>query len=108
MELHGNITTFGERYGLGSKAAYRLQLCAEELIYEMFKCTDSEIDTELSIEYSESEKCIRLNIDAKGKEYNPFTLSEDDEPMGVMIVKRTAQNYSHSYENGTNKISIQI
>ena len=108
MELHGNITTFGERYGLGSKAAYRLQLCAEELIYEMFKCAEDEIDTELSIEYSESEKCIQLNINAKGKEYNPFTLEDDDEPMGVMIVKRTAQNYSHSYENGTNKISIQI
>jgi polar amino acid transport system ATP-binding protein len=108
MELHGNIRTFGERYGLGTKAAYRLQLCAEELIYEMFKCADSEIDTDLSIEYSESEKCIRLNIDAKGKEYNPFTLSDDDEPMGVMIVKRTSQNYSHSYISGTNKISIEI
>ena len=51
MELHGNITTFGERYGLGSKAAYRLQLCAEELIYEMFKCAEDVIDTELGIEY---------------------------------------------------------
>ena len=108
MELHGNITTFGERYGLGLKPTYRLKLCAEELIYEMFKCAEDEIDTDLSIEYSESEKCIRLNIDAKGREYNPFTLSEDDEPMGVMIVKRTSRNYSHSYENGTNKISIEI
>ena len=48
------------------------------------------------------------SVDAKGKEYNPFTLEYDDEPMGVMIVKRTSQKYSHSYENGTNKISIEI
>ena len=108
MELHGSITTFSERYGLGTKAAYRLQLCAEELIYEMMKCAGDVIDAELGIEYSESEKCIRLTLNAKGAAYNPFTLAEDDEPMGVMIVKRTAKKYSHAYANGVNKISVEI
>ena len=108
MELHGNITTFGERYGLGSKPTYRLQLCAEELVYEMLKCAEDQVDIGLGIEYSESEKCTRLTINAVGSEYNPFALPEDDEPMGVMIVKRTAKNYEHTYLDGVNKISIEI
>lgn len=108
MELHGKIRTFGERYGIEEKPVYRLQLCAEEMIYEMFNCCDENIDMELNIEYSESEKCINLELNVSGSLYNPFSLSDEDEPMGVLIVKKTAKSYTHTYTNGINQIHIAL
>ena len=35
MQLQGNICSFASRYGLDAKKTNRLQLCTEELIYEM-------------------------------------------------------------------------
>ena len=46
MQLQGNIRSFAHRYGLDDKKAYRLQLCTEELVYEMLggEKPDAEVD----------------------------------------------------------------
>ena len=108
MELQGSIYNFAERYGLGSKIAFRLQLCTEELIYEMLEHCDDGIGIDLAIEYSEAEKGILLSLSSAGRPYDPFAKDMDEDALGVTIVKRTARRYTHSCNDGRNVIRIEM
>ena len=108
MELQGSIYSFAERYGLGRKTAYRLQLCTEELICEMLAHCEDEVDLDLSIEYSEAEKRIRLCCKSAGRKYNPFAGDADSDPLGIVIIKRTAAAHFHCYDDGRNVIMIEM
>ncbi|MBQ8506934.1 MAG: ATP-binding cassette domain-containing protein [Clostridia bacterium] len=108
MELQGSIYSFAERYGLGSKTAYRLQLCTEELVYEMIAHAEENISMDIAIEYSEAEKEIRISCRCVGEAFNPFAGSADDDSLGVTIIRYTAKNYTHSYEDGANVLRIEM
>lgn len=111
MRIRGGILAFAEKYGISGKAGYRLQLCAEELIYEMIgSCyeKDSSIDLNLSIEYSESAKDVVLFFDCGGRSYNPFSAPDDENHMGVTIIRRSATQYQHDYDSGRNRILVRL
>jgi hypothetical protein len=63
MHLHGCIRLFAERYSLPAKYANRLQLCTEELIYELFRSCGEDIDLNVEITYGELTKSITLCCD---------------------------------------------
>lgn len=112
MQLQGGIQRFAEKYGMGDKFAHRLQLCAEELIYEMLSGAIDEGETvimEVNISYSEADKSILLELTCAGREYNPFSLSKDDEThLGVTILRNVAREISCTYNDGINQISIKL
>lgn len=110
MKLHGGIQTFGEKYGVSQKYINRLQLCTEELIYEMLSgADDNKISVTVNISYSEMDKSIILELLAKGMEYNPFHLPEDDEAhLGITILNNMAKKINVFYENETNIIRITL
>ena len=105
LAMQGGIHDFGEKYGLSSKLVYRLELCCEELVYEM----------NIEISYSEADGSTLIDLTSAGKKFNPFDLPDDelldDSHMGIMILKKVSKgniNYSFSESEGLNKIEIKL
>ncbi len=112
MQLHGGIRLFAEKYGIDTKFANRLQLCTEELVYEMLEGAVPQtmaVDMELNISYSELDKSIFLQLNCVGNAYNLFDeTTEEGAHLGVTILKNVAQEYTHCYQNGVNIIKIKL
>lgn len=112
MLLQGGIWSFAGKYGIGDKFARRLQLCAEELIYEMLSgavTEDEAVNLDVNISYSEVDKSILLELTCAGREYDPFLVPEDDEAhLGITILRNVAQEISCTYHDGINQISIKL
>ena len=111
LEMQGKIRAFTEKYGLSSSLAYRLELCCEELIYEIISGCYSDgvnVDIDLGISYSEADGSTVMEFSYKGKEFNPFALPDDDDiHLGVIMLKKIAQGrIKHEYSEGINRISI--
>lgn len=112
LEMQGKIRIFAEKYGLGARLAYRLELCSEELIYEMINaCYDDgdNVNIDISISYSEADGSTVIDISCEGYEFNPFELDDDDDVhLGVMMLKNTAGNITYEYSDGVNRINIVL
>lgn len=112
MQLQGGIQRFAEKYGIGDKFAYRLQLCAEELIYEMLSGAVAEgavVNLDVNISYSEADKSILLELICTGREYDPFLAPEDDEAhLGVTILRNVAREICCACHDGINQIIVKL
>ena len=118
MELQGGIRLFAEKYGMPQKLAYRLELCCEELIYELINgCYNKEepINIEVAISHSEADGSTILNINSRGRKFNPFEdidISEDiddDAHLGITILKKAAgDRLSYKFEDGLNQIEASF
>ncbi len=109
MALQGGIQNFGEKYGLDQKQIYRLQICSEELIYEMLGgcySKDEEVDINLDISYSEAKGITELSITSGGKEFDPF--KQDDDGLGITILKTMAKDINYLWEGNKNHIKIEL
>lgn len=108
MELHGGIQIFGEKYGLDFARIYRLQICAEEMIYEMLErgCEKDRIEMRLDIRYSDAagEACFKLRC--RGQEYNP--LEQEEAGLGITILKAVAKDLTYGYADGYNRIEGRL
>ena len=130
LEMQGGIHLFAEKYGLSSKLAYRLQLCCEELVYEMLAGCYGDagalpagatgrlpawnaepVDIVIDVSYPESAGSTIISVSGGGKEFNPFhTLGEDEENvhLGITMLKKIAQKIEYRYLDGKNRIEITL
>ena len=109
MQLQGEIRSFTGRYGLDDKKAYRLQLCTEELIYEMLRNVQQDIDIQIQISFDERDKCTVIELRSKGDKYNPFEAETEDEVhLGVTILKNTAKKVDYRFDNHNNYLNIEL
>ena len=108
MELQGGIQIFGEKYGMDHTHVYRLQICAEELIYEMLHSVpeDAEVRMHLDIRYSDSAKKTQFYLSSAGEKYNPF--EQDEDGLGITILKSVAENLKYSHSDGKNQMEGQL
>ena len=109
MEMQGGIQMFAEKYGLNARRTNRLQLCCEELIYDMFDnaCEGDAIKISLDVTYAESDNSVEIKFTCAGKQHNPLDKDFDEfdeDNLGAAILHNLAQNYSHEYSDGINKI----
>ena len=110
LEMQGGIRNFAEKYGLGTRLAYRLELCSDELIHEMIAGCYAEhepVKIDLDISYSEADGVTVINLTSGGKEFNPFTVDDDDVHLGVSMLKNTAKNITHTFD-GRNRLEITL
>ena len=114
MKLQGGIQTFAEKYGLTPRRTNRLQLCCEELIYEMLAnaCAGDAVQISLDVTYSEADSGIEIKFICAGKSYNPLDKAIDaeldEENLGATILRNLAKNYSHDYSGGVNQINFRL
>lgn len=109
MQLQGGIQNFGEKYGLDQKRTYRLQMCCEELIYELLdRCYPNQeaVSMSLSISHAELDGTTQIDVECGGARYNPFEQNEDS--LGVMILKNTSRQLDYHYANDRNRINIKL
>lgn len=109
MVLQGGIQTFGEKYGLTAKEIYRLQICCEELIYEMLEHSypnESHVELSLNISYAETDGSRKIEFTCGGAAYNPF--AQDDEGLSVTILKNMSKEINYDYINGQNLFKITL
>jgi len=109
MALQGGIQTFGEKYGLNGWYIHRLQICCEELVYEMLNhCFPGKDppDMNLNVAYAEADKAVEIELICGGEAHNPFEQPDDD--LGVTIVKKMARRIDCVRENGMNRITIVL
>ena len=112
-KMQGGIMTFAEKYGLNARRTNRLQLCCEELIYEMLDnaCEDDAVKITLDVTYAEIDNSVEIKFTCAGKSYNPLDkdLDEvDEENLGATILNNLAQNYQHAYDGGINTITFSL
>lgn len=111
MQLQGSIRSFASRYGLAAKKTNRLQLCTEELIYEMLNCrqADDVPDIQIQISFDERDKCTIIELRSRGKKYDPFEAeSDDDIHLGVTILKNTAKRIDYRFDGENNCFEIEL
>ena len=109
MELQGAIQLFGEKYGLDRNHIYRLQICCEELIYEMLAhCyEDAEpVELHLDIDYAELDRTAEIELVCGGSCYDPFAQAEDG--LGVTILKHMGRSLTHAFAHGSNRIRVRM
>ena len=110
MQLLGGIQSFGEKYGLEQKRIFRLQLCCEELIYELLEhCYPNreDVDLKLLVSHAEIDGTTQIDIDCGGAAYNPFEQAEED-GLGVTILKNMAGRLEYRWENDRNIFDIAL
>jgi len=109
MQLHGGIQNFGEKYGLSKAHSNRLQMCCEELVYELLThCFPSseKVDMRLEVSYAEANQCTQIVLESGGAEYNPFI--QDDDGLGVTILKKMSKTIDYQRKDQLNRIEIAI
>lgn len=112
-KLQGGIQTFAEKYGLSARRTNRLQLCCEELIYEMLNnaCAD-DVKISLDVTYSETDDDVTISFTCAGKPYNPldknFTEEVDEDNLGATILHNLAKNFTHEHDGKVNRISFTL
>ncbi|MBR5338149.1 MAG: amino acid ABC transporter ATP-binding protein [Lachnospiraceae bacterium] len=109
MNMQGGIQVFGEKYGLNQRQIHRLQICCEELIFEMMEnCypgTDK-VDIHIEVTYAELDKTEKIFFSCGGKKHDPFDAA--DPGLGVTILNKVAKHISHRYEKGINLVEITL
>ena len=109
MVLHGGIQTFGEKYGLDNKRINRLEICCEELVYELLaNCYPGreDVDLNLSVSHAVLDDTTQIDISCGGIPYNPF--EQEDDSLGVTILKNMAEKLDYHCTDGRNRISIKL
>ena len=109
MRLHGGIQTFGEKYGLDVRRIYCLQICCEELVYEMLAhCYPGggSVKMQLEISYAEADKSSEIMLSCGGNAYDPF--SQEDDGLGVTILKKIGKQTLYRRENDRNMITVVL
>ena len=112
MKMQGGIQTFAEKYGLSTRRTNRLQLCCEELIYEMIEhaCAGENIlHITIDVTYSEVDSGVEIEFTCAGSSHNPLDKDFDkldEEHLGATILRGLAKNYSHEYDGGINRIKF--
>jgi len=109
MVLQGGIQTFGEKYGLDNKCINRLNICCEELVYELLAhCYPDreEVDMKLDVSYAEADRSTRIALTCGGTAYDPFSQTEDG--LGVTILKNMSKQLEYRYTDNRNKINITL
>lgn len=115
IEMQSKIENFAEKYGLNRKYIGKLQLCCEEIVYTMMSgCYDQDDKIYISIDitYTETSGTSQLDLICTGENYNPFDLEDNDENfetnISVNILKKNSKSFSHVYEDGFNKIELEL
>ncbi len=83
-----------------------------EFFQESFAETDN-VDIVFDIVYAQAQDIIRIEIQSGGREYDPFRAESESDGgdlahVGVTIVKKRSKQYAYAFEEGKNKIQIEL
>ena len=116
IQLQGSIQKFADKYGLSRHNAYRLQICVEELVYEMLfgSCMYAEsVNLSLEVSYSDSDSSVIIELFGKGTKFNPFEDESKGElnksvHLGVSMLRKIAREISYDFSENQNHLRVVL
>ena len=111
VTMNAGIEIFCQKYNMGAKKVYHIQLFLEELIREIFNhCYQSSPpDIGFAIEFSDQNNETSIFLSFTANEFNPFSGQEDDiDNLGMVLIGRIAKKSNHQFKNGRNSIIIKL
>lgn len=111
VAMNAAIEIFCQKYNVGTKHLYHIQLFLEELIMEIIKhCyRNSQPDIEFTIEFSDENSELSIVLTYKAVNFNPFEYEvEDIDKLGMVLVSGIVKKSEHKYENCRNIINIKF
>ncbi|MCR5624807.1 MAG: amino acid ABC transporter ATP-binding protein [Lachnospiraceae bacterium] len=114
MGFQGGIALFGEKYNMSQSLIWRLQLCSEEIVYEMMDGSypgKDKVDIEVDISYSDDGSLVLL-LKCGGNKYNVLdideTVDDDKDHLGITIIKNVSKSNKYEYKDNMNVLEIII
>ena len=111
VTMNVQIELFCQKYQIETKKIYHIQLLLEELMVEIFrKCTAGALpDISYTIEYSAENNEIAISLNYAGADFDPLEATTDEEdPLGMVLVRRIAKETLHQFGEGLNTINIKL
>jgi len=111
VTMIAEIEIFCQKYNLETKQVYHIQLFLEELLVKILKrCYEnSQLDIRFTIEYSDENGGISIDMIYAGVAYNPFKdIDNEVENLGMLLISKMAGKFEHIFENGRNSIIIKL
>jgi polar amino acid transport system ATP-binding protein len=111
VSMNAQIEVFCQKYNLGAKQVYSIQLFLEELIVVLFnKCYETTPpEIKFTIEYSDETNRISIYLIYLATDYNPFEYIDNQiDNLGMMLIRKMSEKSGHLYENGRNSIVIEL
>ncbi len=111
VAMQAKIEVFCQKYQVDSRKIYHIQLVLEELLMVIFrKCyAETSPDMNLSIEFPADREEISISLHYAGQRFDPFQpdMQEEDQ-LGITIVKKITKESIHFADNGLNSILIKM
>ena len=117
IHFNARAEMFCHKYNITAKRIFNIQLTAEELISGLIeRCYEQREapDIDIKIIYSEASGDMQMEIDARGRQHNPFaSVSEkknaadiNEADLGYFILRRMVKDLHYEYVNGENRITV--
>lgn len=111
VTMNAEIEIFCQKYNLGKKQVYHIQLFLEELLMEIFThCYEkSSPNIEITIEYSDESAETAVFLTYRAIYFNPFDFEKNDpDNLGMVLISKIAKKYNHYFEDHLNTINIKL
>ncbi len=107
--MSNGITVFGITNSIDAKLVNRASLICEELCINciLSHIEVNPIELEIHMAYLENEKALRISVEYNGNENNLLENPKVDE-ISVKIIKETSREYSFSFADGKNVLTILV
>lgn len=102
--LQSEIEVFCEKHFILPKVCGYAQMLAEEVLLMVKDYTSINV----TLSYSEKEGGLEMICESGGEMYNPFIEENEENQIGIMIVKARCNSVDYSYENGRNFVRLKI
>lgn len=111
VAMNAQIEVFCQKYNVEAKKVYHIQLLLEELIVEIFKHCYAEFQPDIAytIAYSDEKNEIDISLVYRAGGFNPFGIVDnDEESLGMLLVRKISKESNYIFENGLNTINIKL
>jgi polar amino acid transport system ATP-binding protein len=104
LEMLSGIDHFCFRHGLAEPIAKKLRRIAEELVINIVVPQFKQCN--LSISFSEQQETYEAEVSYLGESIDALEAADDE--LAVMMVRGTAANITHTYEDGVNLLKVKV
>jgi polar amino acid transport system ATP-binding protein len=102
--LQGEIEAFCEKHMISRKVCGYAQSLSEEIL--LLQKDFSDIN--LNFSYSEKDGNVEITLEAKGLELNPLEDGNEENEIGIMIIRARCKSIDYNYEEGKNVLNFKI
>jgi polar amino acid transport system ATP-binding protein len=102
--IQASMEAFCEKHNVSKKTTGHIVLITEELLGILNDFTD----VALSLSYSEKEGSLSLVCESTGPARDPLKKDQQEDDIGIRIIRGRCKSVDYSYENGRNLLILKI